>query len=1486
MESCVRVFGIHGWITIRGESKMHTKTHFIRLQTGILAAWILMAGSMSTAVAAVKYVSPAGASPYNGNDWSSAYSNLQDAITACLGESSTINVQTGRYALVAPLVIGGATNLTFRGGFTGSGLTTTTNAPTTIFRASGDIRLLAATNSTLTFDSLTFTNGFARENPTRGFTIRLNNCVSTFTNCVIRDNQSNGSADGGQYGTGIYAEKGALTLRDCLFMNNLDGEGNSQYGGAVYAAGVAVTSVNSRFIGNTLQGNAAYGGGFYLASCTNAWIEGCSFVSNTVYRMGAQGSGGGILASASPNLVITNCTFEYGNSDLRGSAITLTGNGQTTRISDCVIRNQFFLFTTGYVLGTEDVYINTTSSVRFENTILANSGTHGIYMDVNGSLVMTNCLFAAQPGHGIWATTGSVSLVNCTIADAGGWGVTNGGGTVTILDSILWGNALGSVPTNRLTMNNTCAQADYSSSGANNLSSDPLFFGGYYLSLGGLPTQTANSPCRDIGSVTAATRGLNALTTRTDGTADDGASAVDLGYHYPAAFTGNLANRVLYVDAVNGNDVNDGWASGSGALKTLTAALGRAIDHSTIYISTGKYNTALGEVFPLTIQDNNISLIGTNRAATVIDAGGSAVSRRGLLSLSRGRLWIEGLSITNGYTSAAGTSARQADGAGLHVLSCQTVITNCIVFNNRIHTTTDQNANGQGIYVAQGVLTIADSVVDSNQNAITHIRSGSGLYARDTQVTLKNTIFQKNTLGGNNACYGGAVYLFRGSAWIEGCTFATNGMTVNNGSHLGGAIYATTTAPLVLTNCTFTGNGVMTGAGSALALTGAGLRATILNCRIQNNTPAGNGGRDVDLNAAGYVLFKDTVIASGAALGIQQAGAASVLAMTNCLVNNQPGHGIYVASGTTYVQNVTSAGHTGWGLTNASGNVTIRDSIFWNNSVGGIRNNTGTLTVNYTTSQEIQTGTSNQVDNPLFTAGFYLGDGSPCINAGSANASVYGLDTRSTRVDGTPDSGIVDLGYHYAADSGGDDISNAVLYVSVNTGNNTNNGWSWSAPLKTLTAALGKAIDGSIIHIASGTYNTNSGEAFPLVLADNNLTFRGTNRADTIVDGSGSNRIFEATSKGILRFEHLTVTNGYAYNKVGAGFYLSGCQTTITNCTIVRNRLNAGAEYLGDKGGGIFAQNGTLTLVDCDVAGQYNTDGYYKFGSGLYATNVVLTVRNVSFQRNSLATSNPSFGAGVYMGGGSAIFTDCLFATNSTDYGGGLYANGVSPLILSNCTFVGNVATRGYNGGALYLSGGEVTASKCDIRRNTNSAGAATVYLDASGAASFSHSTLANNSGVGFFRTGSGALNLTNCLIFAQSNDAMRVATGTVSISSSTFANNLGWGVTNTAGTVTVKNSVVWGNTSGGITNATVSYTDSQEVNAGTGNLNTDPRFKDAAVFDFSLKPGSPCVNEGDNEVWMETGVDLAGAKRRFEAYVDMGAFESRGARGSILSIR
>jgi len=66
---------------------------------------------------------------------------------------------------------------------------------------------------------------------------------------------------------------------------------------------------------------------------------------------------------------------------------------------------------------------------------------------------------------------------------------------------------------------------------------------------------------------------------------------------------------------------------------------------------------------------------------------------------------------------------------------------------------------------------------------------------------------------------------------------------------------------------------------------------------------------------------------------------------------------------------------------------------------------------------------SHNIDeDPLFIKGYYLSQvaagqlvDSPAVNTGSDLASVLGMDTYTTRTDTVPDSGIVDMGYHYNA---------------------------------------------------------------------------------------------------------------------------------------------------------------------------------------------------------------------------------------------------------------------------------------------------------------------------------------------------------------------------------------------------------------------------------------------------------------------------------------
>jgi hypothetical protein len=110
---------------------------------------------------------------------------------------------------------------------------------------------------------------------------------------------------------------------------------------------------------------------------------------------------------------------------------------------------------------------------------------------------------------------------------------------------------------------------------------------------------------------------------------------------------------------------------------------------------------------------------------------------------------------------------------------------------------------------------------------------------------------------------------------------------------------------------------------------------------------------------------------------------------------------------------------------------TANDSIIWNNSVSidGDDVSYGTSTFEMvnscysdTTGAVIGAGaftaTSCVTTDPLFVAGpsgsYYLNQSlSPAVDAGDDDADEYGMDTKTTDPSGTPDSGTVDLGYHY-----------------------------------------------------------------------------------------------------------------------------------------------------------------------------------------------------------------------------------------------------------------------------------------------------------------------------------------------------------------------------------------------------------------------------------------------------------------------------------------
>lgn len=202
-----------------------------------------------------------------------------------------------------------------------------------------------------------------------------------------------------------------------------------------------------------------------------------------------------------------------------------------------------------------------------------------------------------------------------------------------------------------------------------------------------------------------------------------------------------------------------------------------------------------------------------------------------------------------------------------------------------------------------------------------------------------------------------------------------------------------------------------------------------------------------------------------------------------------------------------------------------------------------------------------------------------------------------------------------------------------------------------------------------------------------------------------------------------------------------------------------------------------------------------------------------------------SLGGGMINDSGSPTLTNLTFSGNSADYGGGMYnfgENGNSSPTLTNVIFSGNTAT--YYGGGMYNDSDYSSPTLTNVTFSGNSA-----YI-----------------GGGMYNDGEySSPTLTNCIL---------------------------WGNTADYGSQMYSS----------LTSPSVSYSDIQGGYAGTGNINADPLFVNAAGGNLRLQAGSPAIDAGDNAA-VPGGIttDLDGLPRFADgngdtfATVDMGAYEA-----------
>ncbi|MBN1673254.1 MAG: C10 family peptidase [Kiritimatiellae bacterium] len=405
------------------------------------------------------------------------------------------------------------------------------------------------------------------------------------------------------------------------------------------------------------------------------------------------------------------------------------------------------------------------------------------------------------------------------------------------------------------------------------------------------------------------------------------------------------------------------------------------------------------------------------------------------------------------------------------------------------------------------------------------------------------------------------------------------------------------------------------------------------------------------------------------------------------------------------------------------------------------------------------------------------------------------------------------------------------VYVSP-AGSHTPPFSDWATAATNIQAAVDQAAAGEAVVLTNGTYTLAAH-----ILVTNAITVRGLAGSDaTIVDGNDTVRCFRIEHTDAI-VDGLTLRRGNATDG-GAVYAVNG--GTIKNCTLVHNSA-------GTAGGAVYGPGGLL-VQNCTIAS--NSAGY---GAAVYlaAGGSVIGCTIVS---NAAATH----GGGVYCELGGTVQGCTLRQNRAVQNGGGAYCEQGG--ILSYCTIVANTAAQA---GAAYCRqyGGEV--AYCTIYSNAATDAAGAVMCDQDGEV---HNSLIyeNSSGgdAGGVFCDQGGL-LQNCTI--ADNSAADEGGGV-------FCSNGG----------AVHNCILYFNTA--VTDGS-NFCDfgtgqdywsccSLPAPPGTAHLTNDPQFVCASAANYHLTEGSPCIDSGGYQSWMEDAGDLDGNGRIANGTVDRGAYE------------
>jgi hypothetical protein len=499
-------------------------------------------------------------------------------------------------------------------------------------------------------------------------------------------------------------------------------------------SGAVVTFTNTAVTGNDA---ATDGGGIYIEDAT-VTISGGNIANNDAaqYGGGFEVSGGSLLTMYSTTVASNDAGNDGGGLDV--------WDGGTLTMSDCAVRGN-----TGFTGG-------------------------GLYLDEVASL--TRCVIVDNIDHehlgGAFAlyAPADVTLTNCTVSgnattvsavEGGGIAVYDAGVTLTLENSILWGDdsqeiyiAPAILPT--ITATYSDIKGDTLWAGLGNIKDYPLFAdsaaGDYNLIVG--------SPCIDTADPASAD--------------DPDGTRADMGglYFDQRTYAGGSTGTVTWYKADSPYHVTSEVTVAAGDTLTIEPGVDVLFDADVRLLVQGVLD-AWG-----TPADSIRFVAGASTEWRGIRFTGGDTSGMAYARVSGGHA-------QSGAPGDASGGAVSATGAATHV-----ELTHVVLRGNTA------DVYGGGLYVDEDASADVDSSLIDDNTALL----GGGVHSDGGDVWLYRCLITGNH--GNNGG-GGAFFLGSGShQWVENCTFVGN----SAGGSGGGGIFVQSFADATVKSCILRSN--------------------------------------------------------------------------------------------------------------------------------------------------------------------------------------------------------------------------------------------------------------------------------------------------------------------------------------------------------------------------------------------------------------------------------------------------------------------------------------------------------------------------------------------------------------------------------------------------------------------------------------------------------------------------------------------------------